>query len=108
MTKDTKLPMSMSNLIEHVSNELHNEQRPKLANMFRECFSNTYQTTIQSLEEGSTFVITGDIPAIWLRDSSAQVRTYRFPPKMLSIMGTRKIFSFIISDLTQNHFVQLF
>ncbi|NRF90292.1 glycoside hydrolase family 125 protein [Paenibacillus frigoriresistens] len=31
--------------------------------MFRDCFSNTYQTTIERLKDGSTFVITGDIPA---------------------------------------------
>lgn len=76
MTNETKLPASMSNLIEQVSNELLKEERPKLAAMFRDCFSNTYQTTIQNLEDGSTFVITGDIPAMWLRDSSAQVRAY--------------------------------
>ncbi|WP_082592663.1 glycoside hydrolase family 125 protein [Paenibacillus sp. Soil766] len=66
----------MSNLIHHVSNELHKVERPKLAAMFGECFANTFQTTIQQLEDDSTFVITGDIPAMWLRDSSAQVRTY--------------------------------
>ncbi|MFD0695865.1 glycoside hydrolase family 125 protein [Paenibacillus sp. GCM10027628] len=76
MNNNTSLPQSMHNLMDRVSNELHKEERPKLAAMFRGCFSNTYQTTMQSLEDGSTFVITGDIPAMWLRDSSAQVRTY--------------------------------
>jgi uncharacterized protein len=76
MTNAALLPESMCNLIDYVSDELHKAERPKLAAMFRECFTNTYQTTIQQLEDGSTFVITGDIPAMWLRDSSAQVRTY--------------------------------
>lgn len=70
------LPKSMCDLIDHVSNELHKMERSKLAAMFGECFANTFQTTIQQQEDGSTFVITGDIPAMWLRDSSAQVRTY--------------------------------
>nr|WP_309738306.1 glycoside hydrolase family 125 protein [Paenibacillus sp. SORGH_AS_0338] len=44
--------------------------------MFRQCYANTYETTLQRLADGSTFVITGDIPAMWLRDSTAQVRHY--------------------------------
>lgn len=76
MMESSVLPKSMCDLMEHVSNELHQVERPKLAAMFRECFANTYGTTIQRQEDGSTFVITGDIPAMWLRDSSAQVRTY--------------------------------
>jgi len=47
-----------------------------LAQAFHQCFLNTLQTTVESLEDGTTFVFTGDIPAMWLRDSSAQVRPY--------------------------------
>ncbi|WP_372630832.1 glycoside hydrolase family 125 protein [Cohnella sp.] len=50
--------------------------RPQLRDMFKRCFANTLETTTKRLEDGSTFVITGDIPAMWLRDSSAQVRHY--------------------------------
>jgi meiotically up-regulated gene 157 (Mug157) protein len=52
---------------------------PKLAAMFVNCFPNTLDTTIESGRfEGKpdTAVITGDIPAMWLRDSSAQVWPY--------------------------------
>ncbi|MFD2615028.1 glycoside hydrolase family 125 protein [Paenibacillus gansuensis] len=49
---------------------------PKLAEMFDTGLSNTLNTTIQQMEDGTTFVITGDIPAMWLRDSAAQVRPY--------------------------------
>lgn len=47
--------------------------------MFENCFPNTLDTTVTFREiEGKpdTFVITGDIHAMWLRDSSAQVWPY--------------------------------
>ncbi|MBD5461106.1 MAG: glycoside hydrolase family 125 protein [Lachnospiraceae bacterium] len=47
-----------------------------LAPLVSQCFLNTMETTVRQLEDGSYFVITGDIPAMWLRDSSAQVRPY--------------------------------
>lgn len=49
---------------------------PRWAEVFDECFLNTLETTIERLEDGTTFVVTGDIPAMWLRDSTAQVRPY--------------------------------
>ncbi|WP_167958486.1 glycoside hydrolase family 125 protein [Anaerosporobacter faecicola] len=48
----------------------------KLAVMFEKCISNTLQTTIKVLEDDSVFVITGDIPAMWLRDSACQFRPF--------------------------------
>ncbi len=52
------------------------ETRPKLAKVFRNCFFNTLDTTTENLDDGTAFVLTGDIPAMWLRDSSAQVNHY--------------------------------
>lgn len=52
---------------------------PKLAWMFENCFPNTLDTTVQfKVENGrpDTFVLTGDIHAMWLRDSTAQVWPY--------------------------------
>jgi meiotically up-regulated gene 157 (Mug157) protein len=52
---------------------------PKLAWMFENCYPNTLDTTCEyKLKNGrpDTFVITGDIHAMWLRDSSAQVYPY--------------------------------
>jgi uncharacterized protein len=43
---------------------------------FNTCFANTLETTVEKLEDGTTFLLTGDIPAMWLRDSTAQVRPY--------------------------------
>ena len=62
-------------LIDRVSRDLE----PELAWMFGNCFPNTLDTTVFAKErEGrpDTYVITGDIDAMWLRDSSAQVHPY--------------------------------
>ena len=49
---------------------------PALKPLVKQCFLNTIETTVQQLSDGSYFVITGDIPAMWLRDSAAQVKPY--------------------------------
>ncbi len=52
---------------------------PQLALIFANCLPNTLDTTVApGTSEGKpdTFVITGDIDAMWLRDSSAQVWPY--------------------------------
>ncbi|MDR1009822.1 MAG: glycoside hydrolase family 125 protein [Opitutaceae bacterium] len=51
----------------------------ELAWLFGNCFPNTLDTTVDYSEAGGrpdTYVITGDIDAMWLRDSSAQVYPY--------------------------------
>lgn len=51
----------------------------ELAWLFGNCFPNTLDTTVSYTENGGrpdTYVITGDIDAMWLRDSSAQVWPY--------------------------------
>ncbi|OAS85872.1 MULTISPECIES: glycoside hydrolase family 125 protein [Metabacillus] len=50
--------------------------RPKAAELFRNCFKDTLDRTLNRLDNGGVFVVTGDIPAMWLRDSSAQLRPY--------------------------------
>ncbi len=52
---------------------------PKLAWMFENCYPNTLDTTVEFGSKNGkpdTFVITGDIHAMWLRDSTAQVWPY--------------------------------
>lgn len=68
------LPESVEVLIREVESKLGD--RPKLARMFANCFTNTLTTTLKPQPDNTMFVITGDIPAMWLRDSAAQVRPY--------------------------------
>ena len=51
---------------------------PELMEVFVNCYTNTLQTTVREMGDGTVHVITGDIPAMWLRDSAAQVRPYLF------------------------------
>jgi meiotically up-regulated gene 157 (Mug157) protein len=52
---------------------------PELAWMFENCYPNTLDTTVEictSTGARDTFIITGDIDAMWLRDSACQVWPY--------------------------------
>ena len=59
--------------IAHIKQLLTNA---KLAWMFENCFPNTLDTTVHFDGKDDTFVYTGDIHAMWLRDSGAQVWPY--------------------------------
>lgn len=56
--------------------ELKLKDNQKLLTTFKNCFKSTIDTTTKVLPNGEAFVFTGDIPAMWLRDSSAQVVHY--------------------------------
>ncbi|STQ91532.1 glycoside hydrolase family 125 protein [Iodobacter fluviatilis] len=64
---------------DHIENISQHIADPALERLFRQCYPNTLATTvvfktINNLPD--TFVITGDIHAMWLRDSAAQVWPY--------------------------------
>ena len=68
--------VAVERTIERVQSSIGNKE---LAWMFGNCFPNTLDTTVEfEMLEGrpDTYVITGDIDAMWLRDSSAQVWPY--------------------------------
>ncbi|MCB8537261.1 glycoside hydrolase family 125 protein [Enterococcus faecium] len=48
----------------------------KVTNLFRQAIVDTISNTITVKENGEIFVSTGDIPAMWLRDSTFQVFPY--------------------------------
>ncbi|WP_337100536.1 glycoside hydrolase family 125 protein [Paenibacillus sp. YIM B09110] len=96
MTTDKRLPESVKALVATVREKLPHRER--IAAMFEQCLSNTWNTTIRREEDGTTFVITGDIPAMWLRDSTAQVR-----PFLLAAAGDEEIAD-MIEGLVERQF----
>ena len=67
---------AVERVIAEVKSKIGNKE---IAWMFENCFPNTLDTTVEfEMIDGKpdTYVITGDIDAMWLRDSSAQVWPY--------------------------------
>ncbi|MDO3410304.1 glycoside hydrolase family 125 protein [Saccharibacillus sp. CPCC 101409] len=69
-----ELPQAVQDVLAEADTKL--AHRPKLLKLFKNCFPNTLETTTKLMDDGTTFVITGDIPASWLRDSVEQVIHY--------------------------------
>lgn len=70
------VPAAVEREVERVAHALESVGRTKLAAIFRACFVSTLETTTLLMPNGHTHVFTGDIPAMWLRDSAAQVNHY--------------------------------
>lgn len=86
---------------------------PKLDWLFENCFPNTLDTTVTTeTKDGKpgTYVITGDIDAMWLRDSSAQVWPYlpfvKRDPKLQQLIAgvINKQTQFVLKDPYANAF----
>ena len=69
-----KIPEALKERIDYYSTKL--EKYPKLCELYKNCCPNTIETALEECEDGTYFVLTGDIPAMWLRDSTAQVTHY--------------------------------
>lgn len=68
--------VSVENAIKKIKKSIADQE---LAWIFENCFPNTLDTTVSHYQKKGkpyTYVITGDIDAMWLRDSSAQVFPY--------------------------------
>ena len=83
---------------------------PKEKERFIKCFFNTLETTCKFQEDGSVFVITGDIPAMWLRDSAAQVMQYLYYVDDLEVQSLikgvlKRQFQMILIDSYSNAFM---
>ena len=99
---------SIDNLIQEVKAKLQGQD--KLSLLFEKCYANTLYTTVRTLANGDTYVITGDIPAMWLRDSAAQMRPYLIPAKKDPVLAeliaglVRRQFFYINIDPYANAF----
>ncbi|MET7290755.1 glycoside hydrolase family 125 protein [Streptomyces griseoloalbus] len=49
---------------------------PRFGRTLVRCLDDTLARTIRPMPDGTAFVVTGDIPAMWLRDSSTQMMPY--------------------------------
>lgn len=80
--------------------------------VFKNCFYNTLKKAMMEDNKGRVFVLTGDIPAMWLRDSTAQIRPYIFLAKkskniMRKLLGVIDLqISYILHDAYANAFNQ--
>ena len=70
-----KIPVCVEKHINEYCKKIE-KYSPKLAGLYRNCYPNTIETATEFMPDGSVFVLTGDIPAMWLRDSTAEVSHY--------------------------------
>lgn len=90
---------AVEDLILQVKKELKDKE---LAWMFENCFPNTLDTTVYYDEINGvpdTYVITGDIDAMWMRDSTAQVWPYL--PLMKSDSKLQRLIAGVINRQTK-------
>ena len=71
---------NLPSAVEEFINKIKKEERltEKHKQMFETCMHNTFLTTVEETNVGDYFVITGDIPAMWLRDSAGQLRPFLY------------------------------
>lgn len=70
-----KIPDILITKADEITARLEKEY-PQAAPLFKGCFLNTIETTVTKLQDDGYFIITGDIPAMWLRDSAWQLMQY--------------------------------
>lgn len=91
---------SVENAIETISQCIND---PEIRRMFSQCFPNTLDTTVYFHEDThghpDTYIVTGDIPAMWLRDSTNQVWPYL--PFVNEDQDLKKLFAGLIRRQAQ-------
>ena len=104
------VPVLEESLVRRLTDLVRRATDDKIAVMFARALTSTLETTVHREPDGTTFVITGDIPAMWLRDSTAQLGPYLLlladAPELLDlIIGLlRRQFQYIRHDPYANAF----
>lgn len=82
----------------------------KVVAIFERAMTDTVSRATRTLADGTTFVITGDIPAMWLRDSTTQMNPYLLlvddDPDLANLLAglVRRQFAYIAIDPYANAF----
>ncbi|MDO5047502.1 MAG: glycoside hydrolase family 125 protein [Anaerococcus sp.] len=66
----------MKEIIDGLIKEVNESDKisPQIKKIFEKALANTFTTTMRETSRKDVFVITGDIDAMWLRDSAGQIR----------------------------------
>lgn len=91
--------MKIKDYLAYMKKQIDNE---KIYIMFKNCFLSTIESSVQQ-ENDKVHIITGDIEAMWLRDSSCQVHHYL--PFMKDEETVQKIVRGLIK--TQQKYIQI-
>ena len=77
--KNRQIPESICRILDTVKEVF--AQEPQVYETFKNCYTNTLNTAVHHMEDNTVYIVTGDIPAMWLRDSAASLRPYLIPAK---------------------------
>lgn len=108
MKQINKISEAMSGILTGVKEKLLDA--PHIYQIFENCYMNTLDTAVKRKTDGTAYVVTGDIPAMWLRDSAASLRPYIVPATKdkniadLLVGVARRQFQYICIDPYANAF----
>lgn len=87
------VPQSVNDEIDRVCQRLNRANTTRgetWCKLFRKCYADTLATTTTLLDDNTTYIITGDIDLMWLRDSRSVSRRQR-SPSFISLLARKCI-----------------
>ena len=108
--KEQELTAVLEQFYKEVEIKAKETGHPKFAEQFKRSYGDTLKRTMAENPDGTVHVITGDIPAMWLRDSTAQVRPYLYlaarSRKLQELIGgvVQRQFFYLLMDPYANAF----